>query len=207
MVADDSQFQSLVNRIEQRQAVVAVLGLGYVGVPLVHVFMNAGFTVLGYDIDQRKIDQLNAGQSYIGHIPSEWVESWLKTERFSADVRTSSVSRPPTHLSSACRHPLSSSRDPDLTMSWRPFSRSPRSLDRVNSWSTLGTPPAMFSTAANELSKPDQVDKYFHGWQSLPRRASPPSGEGARPDRRFHDRFVIEPGGECIVPAMPPAAK
>src|SRR5215475_10747934 len=84
MAADDSQFESLMNRIEKRRAVVGVLGLGYVGVPLVHVFINAGFSVLGYDIDQRKVDQLNAGRSCIGHIPSAWLESWLKTERFRA---------------------------------------------------------------------------------------------------------------------------
>ena len=114
MVADDSQFESLVNRIEQWQAVVGVLGLGYVGVPLVHVFINAGFRVVGYDIDQRKIDQLNAGQSYIGHIPSERVESWLKTERFSA---TSDIQRlaAADALIICVPTPLSSSRDPDLS--------------------------------------------------------------------------------------------
>lgn len=114
MSSEGSQFQSLMNRVEKRQAVVAVLGLGYVGVPLVHVFIHAGFRVLGYDIDQRKVDQLNAGKSYIGHIPSEWLQSWIKTERFSA---TSDIER----LSAAdaliicVPTPLSSSRDPDLT--------------------------------------------------------------------------------------------
>ena len=114
MSSDDSQFQSLMNRIEKRQAVVAVLGLGYVGVPLVHVFIHAGFRVLGYDIDQRKVDQLNAGQSYIGHIPSEWLQSWIKTERFSA---TSDIQRlaAADALIICVPTPLSSSRDPDLT--------------------------------------------------------------------------------------------
>jgi UDP-N-acetyl-D-glucosamine dehydrogenase len=114
MASGDSQFKSLINRIDQRQAVVAVIGLGYVGIPLAHVFINAGYRVLGYDIDQRKIDQLNAGKSYIGHIPSEWVESWLKTDRFcaTADIQRLAAA---DAIIICVPTPLSSSRDPDLT--------------------------------------------------------------------------------------------
>ena len=83
MSTGGSHFQSLMEQITQRQAVVGVIGLGYVGLPLVQVFVKAGFSVLGYDIDQSKVDQLNVGQSYIGHIPSEWLLSWLKTRAVS----------------------------------------------------------------------------------------------------------------------------
>jgi UDP-N-acetyl-D-glucosamine dehydrogenase len=50
-----------VERIEGRQAVVAVVGLGYVGLPLAMLFAEKGFRVLGFDTDQSKVDRLNAG--------------------------------------------------------------------------------------------------------------------------------------------------
>ncbi len=114
MAPGDSQLSLLLSRIEQRQAVVAVIGLGYVGLPLVHVFINAGYRVLGYDIDQRKIEQLNAGQSYIGHIPAEWLTSWLKTERFCATADTQRLAAADA-IVICVPTPLSASRDPDLT--------------------------------------------------------------------------------------------
>src|SRR4051794_9579709 len=55
-------------RIASRQATVGVIGLGYVGLPLALVFAEAGFAVVGFDIDPAKIDALTAGRSYIGHI-------------------------------------------------------------------------------------------------------------------------------------------
>ena len=113
-VSTDSQFRSLMDRIDRRQAVVSVLGLGYVGIPLVHVFIKAGFRVIGYDIDQRKIDRLNAGQSYIGHIPSEWLQSWLATERFTATADITRLAAADA-LIICVPTPLSPSRDPDLT--------------------------------------------------------------------------------------------
>jgi UDP-N-acetyl-D-glucosamine dehydrogenase len=110
----ESPHQRLMRRIERRQATVAVIGLGYVGLPLVHAFIEGGFRALGYDIDGSKVDSLNQGKSYIGHIPSAWLQSWLKTERFRA-------TNDPELLSSAdavlicVPTPLSETRDPDLS--------------------------------------------------------------------------------------------
>ncbi len=66
-----SSFQQLRQKIESRTARVAIIGLGYVGLPLAVVFAEAGHHVIGVDLDQRKIDQLNRGVSYIEDIPSE----------------------------------------------------------------------------------------------------------------------------------------
>ena len=52
---------------------VAVVGLGYVGLPLAVEFAQAGFNVIGVDVDQRKVDTLNAGQSYIPDVKTEGV--------------------------------------------------------------------------------------------------------------------------------------
>ena len=55
----------LIKKLKDKSAEVAILGLGYVGLPLAVVFGEAGFKVTGVDPDQRKVDALNAGKSYI----------------------------------------------------------------------------------------------------------------------------------------------
>lgn len=67
---DLTQF---IERVENRETTVGVVGLGYVGLPLVMEFCRAGFRVLGFDIDPAKVEALNAGRSYIEHIPSSEV--------------------------------------------------------------------------------------------------------------------------------------
>ena len=62
---------SLLNKIKDRTANVGVIGLGYVGLPLVIEFVKAGFPVTGFDVDAEKVKALKAGKSYIKHIPAE----------------------------------------------------------------------------------------------------------------------------------------
>jgi len=64
---------TLSEKIRDRVALVGVIGLGYVGLPLVRVFVEAGFRVLGFDTDDAKIDELRLGRSYIGDVPTEWL--------------------------------------------------------------------------------------------------------------------------------------
>ena len=65
----------LLDKIKSREAVIGVIGLGYIGLPLMLRFCETGFKVLGFDIDQDKVKKLNAGQSYIAHITSENISS------------------------------------------------------------------------------------------------------------------------------------
>jgi UDP-N-acetyl-D-glucosamine dehydrogenase len=65
--------ENLKTRLTTRQSTIAIIGLGYVGLPLMLRFQNVGFKVLGIDVDTTKIDKLNAGQSYIAHIPAEQI--------------------------------------------------------------------------------------------------------------------------------------
>ena len=57
--------------IRDKQSVVGVIGLGYVGVPLSLAFARERVKVVGFDVDKSKVDALNAGQSYLKHIPSD----------------------------------------------------------------------------------------------------------------------------------------
>ncbi len=67
--------------IDRKTAVVGVIGLGYVGLPLVKAFIEAGFRTLGFDIEASKVASLRAGKSYIKHLPGEWISGrrWCST--------------------------------------------------------------------------------------------------------------------------------
>ena len=65
----------LLDKIKSREAVIGIIGLGYVGLPLMLRFCESGYRVLGFDIDQDKIKKLNAGESYIQHISSANISS------------------------------------------------------------------------------------------------------------------------------------
>ncbi|MFZ0548537.1 MAG: nucleotide sugar dehydrogenase [Candidatus Promineifilaceae bacterium] len=66
--------ETLLNKINTREAVVGIVGLGYVGLPLAVAFAEAGFEVIGIDVDPNKVDSLNRGRSYIEDIPSTKLE-------------------------------------------------------------------------------------------------------------------------------------
>jgi len=65
-----NHFEELRRKIETHQARVGVVGLGYVGLPLVVEFAHAGFSVTGIDVQQSKVDAINRGESYIQDIPT-----------------------------------------------------------------------------------------------------------------------------------------
>ena len=62
--------KNLLARIEKKSAIIGVVGLGYVGLPLVLQFTEEGYRVIGIDIDAEKVAKLKRGQSYIRHIPA-----------------------------------------------------------------------------------------------------------------------------------------
>ncbi len=79
-----SLARDLLQKIKDSSAKVGVIGLGYVGLPLVELFCRQEFGVVGFDIDDTKVDRLNAGESYIGHIPSESVAALVSDHQFEA---------------------------------------------------------------------------------------------------------------------------
>jgi UDP-N-acetyl-D-glucosamine dehydrogenase len=79
---------SIEQRIADRTAVVGVIGLGYVGLPLAHTFHAAGFPVVGFDTDPRKIEMLDAGESYLEHLSGDLSRDLGASERFQATTDT-----------------------------------------------------------------------------------------------------------------------
>lgn len=68
-------YDSLIARLRSKEAVIGIVGLGYVGLPLVVRYSDEGYRVLGFDIDARKIERLAKGESYIEHIPSAHISA------------------------------------------------------------------------------------------------------------------------------------
>jgi UDP-N-acetyl-D-glucosamine dehydrogenase len=105
---------SLIQRIESRQAVVGIVGLGYVGLPLAMTFCRGGFRVLGFDIDTAKAAALNRGESYIGHIPSAEVKQLRAGGKFEATADFSRVKEADAILI-CVPTPLAEHHEPDLS--------------------------------------------------------------------------------------------
>lgn len=104
---------NLLDLIATKKAVVGVIGLGYVGLPLIDAFTRAGFTCLGFDVDPQKVDLLTRGKSYIKHIDSERIAGWLRDHRFSATTQMNRLGEPEV-LVICVPTPLDEARDPDL---------------------------------------------------------------------------------------------
>jgi UDP-N-acetyl-D-glucosamine dehydrogenase len=106
-------LMQLVARFENRSAVIGIVGLGYVGLPLMLRYAAVGFKVLGIDIDPAKVDKLNSGRSYIAHIASSQIEQALaagfeaSTDFLRATEADALIICVPT--------PLNAYREPDLS--------------------------------------------------------------------------------------------
>jgi len=107
-------MQDLIQKLQNKEARLGVLGLGYVGLPLAVSFAKAGFSVVGFDPDQSKVDQANAGTSYIIDISDEELSEVVAAGRFKAttdfgllkDVDSVNICVPT---------PLGKTRDPDIS--------------------------------------------------------------------------------------------
>ena len=111
---EEDRSAVLMRAIEHRTARVGVIGLGYVGLPLVELFAVRGFSVLGLDIDASKVARLQAGQSYIGHIASERVRVLQDGGRFEASADFARLAEVDA-IVICVPTPLGKHREPDLS--------------------------------------------------------------------------------------------
>jgi UDP-N-acetyl-D-glucosamine dehydrogenase len=107
------EMQALLQKIENHQARIAIIGLGYVGLPLATAFVKNGFSVTGIDVDQSKVDAINQGISYVSDIASEELGRWVAGGQLNAttdygilDEMDVAIICVPT--------PLNKTRDPDV---------------------------------------------------------------------------------------------
>ena len=107
---------TLLDKILSKDAVVGICGLGYVGLPLALTFGEKGFPVIGFDIDQRKIDSIGKGESYIKHFASERVKAAVTREKnpFTATLDFRKASQADA-LIMCVPTPLNANREPDMT--------------------------------------------------------------------------------------------
>ncbi|MCK4894881.1 MAG: nucleotide sugar dehydrogenase [Calditrichia bacterium] len=104
----------LLHKIEAHEAVIGVIGMGYVGLPLLLEFVDENFPTLGFDIDPVKVEELNAGKSYIKHIPAAKIEKALQKNKFEATTDFSRLKEADCIL--VCvPTPLGKHREPDIS--------------------------------------------------------------------------------------------
>jgi UDP-N-acetyl-D-glucosamine dehydrogenase len=105
--------KTLLDKIARREARIAVIGLGYVGLPLCRAFCERGFAVTGFDIDPDKVARLNAGESYLDHVPDAAVQTMLEEHRFQASADFARLGEADAVLI-CVPTPLTAGREPDL---------------------------------------------------------------------------------------------
>ncbi len=104
----------LVRKLNQREATVGVVGLGYVGLPLAVEFAEAGYTVVGYDVGEDKVNRINRGDSYIPDIPSERIKPLVDSGNLRATTTAADLSEADA-ISICVPTPLRKTKDPDMS--------------------------------------------------------------------------------------------
>ena len=182
-------FQELASSLEDRSATVAVVGMGYVGIPLAEALFDAGFQLLLFDTDERKANDLNQGVCYLEHLGVEVFEKLKQSGRCRASANEKDLAEADAHIL-CVPTPLGEHREPDLSYvvnSARMVGRNrkPTSLAVLESTTFPGTTRREFSLALEE------------GWAESGRAAVNPglfvaySPEREDPGRKSHRTKAI----------------
>lgn len=107
-------FDENCQKYTSRTATIGVIGLGYVGLPLICAISEAGFKSVGFDIDQTKIDKLNRGESYIGNIHNDKIAGYVRSKQFTPTADFTLLSAVDAVLM-CVPTPLNKNREPDMT--------------------------------------------------------------------------------------------
>ncbi len=106
--------QELINKLKNKTAITSVLGLGYVGLPLVVAFGNAGFKVIGIDPVKEKVEAINKRESYISDVPTEQISKLVKSGKLMATTDFGALKQVDA-VSICVPTPLRKTGDPDLS--------------------------------------------------------------------------------------------
>lgn len=104
----------LEEKIIKKDAVIGVIGLGYVGLPLVKTFLGAGFPVIGFDVDRKKVSLLNRSRSYIKHVTGKDLKPYIAEKKFRATADFEALAEADVVII-CVPTPLDTHRNPDLS--------------------------------------------------------------------------------------------
>lgn len=110
---EKEELTRLIEKIEGSSATIAVIGLGYVGLPLVIRFCDEGFKVTGFDVDRKKVDLLNKGVSFIEHIPSEAIKKHVDAGSFTSTTDMALLAEADCIII-CVPTPLNTNKEPDM---------------------------------------------------------------------------------------------
>jgi len=113
-MTSNANSERLLDRIRTRQARIGVIGLGYVGLPLAVEFARRGFDVSGFDVDESKTSQINAGNSYIPDVPQADLNEVVKAGRLRGTSRMADLAAMDV-VDICVPTPLRKTKDPDLS--------------------------------------------------------------------------------------------
>lgn len=113
-MTNTSQEKEFLQKLDTKEAIIGIIGLGYVGLPLILSFAEAGFRVLGLDVDIRKVDMLKQGLSYIAHIDGERIKKAVQAGLLDATTDFSRSAEAQA-LIICVPTPLTNHREPDLS--------------------------------------------------------------------------------------------
>ncbi len=107
-------INKLIERIKEKTYTVGIIGLGYVGLPLIYTFHKEGMPVIGYDIDQSKVSNIQSGTPYIKHLGEEMMQSLSQSNRCAATTDFSRLTEADAVLL-CVPTPLNQYREPDMS--------------------------------------------------------------------------------------------
>ena len=105
---------NLIDKINEKSAKIGVIGLGYVGLPLAIEFTNAGYEVIGIDVNKKKIDQINSGENYIKDVNDKELKNAVKNKMLTATSNFSEVKNLDA-ISICVPTPLNKEKNPDIS--------------------------------------------------------------------------------------------
>lgn len=109
-----SYKETLIQKIEQREAVIGIIGMGYVGLPAAVAYAEEGFTVIGIDVDQSKVASLNSGESYVEDVASAVLKPLIDSGKLRASADYADL-RDVDAISICVPTPLRKTKDPDVS--------------------------------------------------------------------------------------------